>query len=194
VGFTFQFENHAFYVLTFPTADKTWVYDINTNLWHQWTYYNSATGQEHRSKCVYQSYFIGKNYTLAHDDAKVYELDMETYTDDGAEIVRVRSTPHIHNDRKNIRYDRFELDMERGVGLVSGQGSVPQVALQISNDGGYTFGNEMWRSMGAMGKYLARAHWNQLGVSRDRVFKITITDPVKVVLINASINYSLGRT
>lgn len=62
----------------------------------------------------------------------------------------------------------------------------PQVMLQVSRDGGYTYGNEMWTSFGRQGEYLHRAEWRRLGVSRNFVFKFRITDPVKCVLISSA--------
>ena len=62
----------------------------------------------------------------------------------------------------------------------------PQAMLQVSRDGGYTYGNEMWTSFGQVGQYLKRAEWRRLGVSRNYVFKFRITDPVKCVLIGAA--------
>lgn len=66
------------------------------------------------------------------------------------------------------------------------EGSNPQIMLQVSRDGGYTYGNEMWSNLGAIGQYLRRAEWRRLGVSRSFVFKFRITDPIKVVLIGAA--------
>ena len=62
----------------------------------------------------------------------------------------------------------------------------PQAMLQVSRDGGFTYGNEMWTSFGQIGQYLRRAEWRRLGVSRNFVFKFRITDPVKVVLMSAA--------
>jgi len=62
----------------------------------------------------------------------------------------------------------------------------PQIMLQVSRDGGYTYGREMWTSFGAIGQYLRRAEWRRLGVSRSFVFKFRVTDPVKVVIISAA--------
>jgi hypothetical protein len=64
--------------------------------------------------------------------------------------------------------------------------TAPQVMLQISRDGGYTYGNELWTNFGSIGEYTHRAEWRRLGVSRNYVFKFRISDPVKVVLISAS--------
>ena len=76
--------------------------------------------------------------------------------------------------------------MQQGVGLNNGQGQNPQIMLQVSRDGGYTYGNEMWTSFGAQGEFLKRAEWRRLGVSRNYVFKFRISDPVKVVFIGAA--------
>ena len=64
--------------------------------------------------------------------------------------------------------------------------SNPRIMLQISRDGGYTYGTELWIKMGAIGQYRRRAEWRRLGVSRSFVFKFRITDPVKVVIISAT--------
>jgi hypothetical protein len=77
------------------------------------------------------------------------------------------------------------LEMEAGIGLVTGQGSSPTVMLQISRDGGHTYGAEIWRSMGAIGLYKLRAVWNSLGRARDWTMKFRITDPIKVALVAA---------
>ena len=58
--------------------------------------------------------------------------------------------------------------------------------LQVSRDGGYTWGNEMWTTPGQAGEFLHRAEWRRLGVSRNYVFKFRITDPVKVTMISAA--------
>jgi hypothetical protein len=57
--------------------------------------------------------------------------------------------------------------------------------LQISRDGGHTWGKELWTTFGKIGQYLSRAEWRRLGMSRDWLFKLRITDPVKVVMIAA---------
>ena len=75
--------------------------------------------------------------------------------------------------------------MEPGQGLQTGQGSNPQVMLQVSRDGGKTWGAELWRTLGAIGQYRTRANWLRLGRSRDWVMKFRVTDPVKPVFVAA---------
>ena len=69
--------------------------------------------------------------------------------------------------------------------MTSGQGDDPQVMLQMSNDGGHSYGSENWRGAGKLGEYKKRLIWNRLGASRDRVFRIKVTDPVKWVILGA---------
>jgi hypothetical protein len=69
----------------------------------------------------------------------------------------------------------------------------PQMMMQYSDDGAHTWSGERWKSIGKIGQYKARAYWNRLGVGRDRVFKVKVTDPVKVVMIDAKIGATGGR-
>jgi len=73
-----------------------------------------------------------------------------------------------------------------GVGLdAEVQGSNPQLMLRVSNDGGHSFGNERWVSMGRIGEYKNRAVFRRLGRSKNRVYEISGTDPVLIALIDA---------
>lgn len=75
--------------------------------------------------------------------------------------------------------------MESGTGLAYGQGVEPYVWLQKSDDGGRTFGNERWATLGRQGVYRTRVRWNRLGAARNRVFRISMSDPVRTALIGA---------
>lgn len=107
-------------------------------------------------------------------------------------IRRLRRAPHIHAGMDWLYYALLELDIESGVGLESGQGSDPQIMLRWSDDGGHTWSNEHWVSAGKIGKYQQRAIWNKLGRARDRVFEISMSDPVKWVIIGARLNITKG--
>ena len=69
----------------------------------------------------------------------------------------------------------------------------PQAMLRWSNDGGSTWSNEHWTGIGAIGKYRNRAIWRRLGWSRDRVFEVVVTDPVKAVIVSANLKASEGE-
>lgn len=187
VGFCYQQEGHNFYVLNFPTANTTWVYDATTGLWHERAYNNAGTLERHRAN--YHAFAYGVHVVGDYANGKIYELSTSVYTDAGDYITRQRIAPHITSDLDRVIYKAFQLDLETGVGLDgTGQGTDPQVMLQFSDDGAHSWSNEKWTDMGQIGERKARAIWRRLGQSRDRVFKLTITDPVKVVLIGAKLD------
>lgn len=181
-GYTYQQGGHTFYVLTFPAADATWVYDVATQLWHERMWWD-GTEHRHRGECYAFAY--GKPLVLDHSNGKIYEFDLDSYTDDGAAIRSIRRTQHHQQLGARIFWAQLQVDMETGVGLSSGQGSDPQAMLRWSDDGGRTWSSEHWRSFGKLGEYRARAIWRRLGQSRDRVYELTVTDPVKRVIVDA---------
>lgn len=189
-AFTYQKNGHNFYVLNFSEA--TWVYDINTSLWHERAYTNSGALERHRADT--HAFQPGQNVHILGDYAtsKVYVYNDGTYEDNGVEITRLRSTPHMSSENKRIFISRLWLDMEIGVGLLTGQGSDPEIMLDWSDDGGHTWSSEKWKKIGKMGNYSARVFWNRLGSFRDRIFRFKITDPVKVTLIGAYIDANVG--
>jgi len=105
---------------------------------------------------------------------------------------RLRRTPHLSNENLRVFYTKFELDLDRGIGLTTGQGSDPQVMLRWSDDGGHTWSNEHWVSAGKVGEYRKRAIWRRLGQGRDRVFEVTVSDPVAWNLVQAWLDASAG--
>ena len=181
-------------MLIFPTGNVTWVYDVVTQLWHEKESYPvliDGTQGRHRSNCY--ANFAGKHLVGDYLNGKIYEMDMDTYTDNGEVIRRARTTEIVHAERKRLFFNKFEVEFEAGVGLVSGQGSDPQAMLQWSDDNGHTWSNEHWRGIGAIGKYSKRAIWNRCGQSRNRSFKISMTDPVKPVILNATASIDIGE-
>ncbi len=195
VAYTYQQEGHSFYVLNFPTANQTWVYDAATNMWHQRAWRNPADGTLNRHRTACQMSFINENIVGDWENGNLYKLDLDVYTDNGALIPRIRTCPHLSDpDYRWQVFDELRIDMRTGVGLVSGQGSDPQAMLQWSNDGGYTWSNEFWAPMGKIGERRVRAVWRRLGRSRDRVFRVVITDPVAVAFVGASVRVRVGSS
>jgi hypothetical protein len=186
-AYAYQQEGHTFYVLTFPTGNATWVYDASTGLWHERQSFDGLTDRRHLANCY--SFCFNKHLVGSWQDGNLYELDLDTYDDNGQMIKRIRAGQHMHNDRKRVFYHKFELDMEFGVGLDGGaQGEDPQAMLRFSDDGGHTWSNEKWASFGKIGERKKRVFWRKLGQSRDRIFEVKITDPVKVVIVDANVD------
>jgi len=69
----------------------------------------------------------------------------------------------------------------------------PQAMLRWSNDGGSTWSKEYWVSIGKLGRFKNRAIWRRLGMARDRVFEVAVTDPVNAVIVSANLKSSVGE-
>lgn len=192
-AYTYHDGGHSFYVLNFP--DSTWAFDITTKLWHERAYNNGGALERHRAQ--HHAFISQFGFHLAGDyeDNRLYRVDNDVYTDDTVPIVRLRSTPHVSGGGKNLFCKTFQLDLEAGVGLSGGvQGEDPQAILDWSNDGGHTWSNEQWASIGKAGVFQARAKWERLGCFRDRVFRVRISDPVKVAMTGAWIELDEGAS
>lgn len=193
IGYCYQQGGHSFYVLSFPTARKTWCFDSLTETWHERMYRNPALGrnEHHRSTC--HALFNGLNVVGDRLSGKLFVLDPETIDDDGDPLISIRSSPHVYGGGKVGFCGTFELLMESGVGTASGQGSAPTATLRISRNGGRTFGVARQRTLGRAGEYEARARWNRNGRGRDFVFEVSISDPVKRVITGATVEIQWGN-
>jgi hypothetical protein len=178
-GFSYMLSGHPFYQINFPTANASWLYDGQSKCWSKLQY-----GYSGRHRAEMQAQLLAKNYVTDYDNGKLYMFREGIYTDDGATIVREFVSRHqASGDYSHI--SQLWLEMEAGVGLQLGQGTTPQLMMQISRDGGHEWGAEVWREIGAVGKYKARAVFNRLGRARDWLFKFRVTDPVKTVFVAA---------
>ncbi len=196
VGMSYAQDGHEFYVITFPTADKTWCYDLTTGLWHRRAIRDDANVL-HRDHANCMASFQG--FSLAGDKGNglIYAASTTTFTDFsdiGNEIPRIRRCRHLTSDLNEVYYHDFQLQFQPGVGLQTGQGSDPQAMLKWSDDGGFTWSNEHWASIGRVGEYKNRARWQQLGKSRDRIFEVQVTDPVFPVIVSANLRFSPGQS
>jgi hypothetical protein len=128
---------------------------------------------------------------LVTDNAsgRIYVLTADALTDNGNSIVRqVVSETIAQNDLSYFAIDCLRLDVETGVGLATGQGSDPQIGLEVSRDNGQTWGAQMWKSLGKIGEYADYVEWRRLGTARQFTFRWTLSDPVPLTIVSSSIN------
>jgi len=190
-AYTYQQDGHSFYVLNFPSANITWVYDVATEAWHQRAGWLNNSFTRHRGDC--QMAFNDEIVIGDYLAGAIYAYDPTVYTEAGTVQKWLRSwraLPTSQNTLKRTAQHSLQLDCESGVGLELGQGSDPQVMLRWSDDGGHTWSNEHWRSMGRVGEYGRRVIWRRLGMTtklRDRVYEVSGTDPVKIAIMGAEL-------
>jgi hypothetical protein len=196
-GFSYQDQGHSFYVLSFPTGNKTWVYDCATGMWHERTYWDTAVGahQRHRAQC--HCFCFGKHLVGDWKTGTIYEQNINYFDDDGEPKKWLRSAPHLSNEMNWTFYADLQVDMEvgKGIPIVSGAPDPgnPQICMRFSDDGGFTWGNEHYSGAGKLGEYRYRVRWaGSLGRSRDRCFEISSAEPIRVALIDAYVQATAG--
>jgi hypothetical protein len=224
VAYTYQQDGHTFYVINFPSADKTWVYDITTQSWHERAGWVNGVFTRHRSNC--QMSFNNEIVVGDYENGNIYAFDLDVNSDNGAIQKWLRSwraLPSGTNNLKRTAQHSLQLNCESGVGLngiaftdnvqwffytsngdqlvtSSGdflmfsppivEGANPEVMLRWSDDGGHTYSNEHWATMGRIGEYGFRVFWRRLGMTlklRDRVYEVSGTDPVKIAIVGAEL-------
>ena len=267
IAYTYQQDGHAFYVLIFPSANTTWVFDVATNLWHERAAFINGSFTRHRSNC--QMSFNNEIVVGDHELGNIYAFNLDVFSDAGQPQKWLRSwraLPTGANDLKRSAHHSLQLDAETGaidnsvtttpaiidisepnqdlltesgdflvweyisgfinevlltesgdqlvqedggdillavipVSAVGGkilvqQGQLtataidPQVMLRWSDDGGHTWSNSHWRSMGKTGTYGTRVLWRRLGMTlklRDRVYEVSGTDPIKIAIMGAEL-------
>ena len=200
VAYTYQLEGHETYVISFPTLDLTWAYDVTTSLWHKWLWVDSNNVyHRHRTQC--SALFQGVVLAGDWQNGQIYKLDLTNYTDNGDTIRRLRRAPHLVSDLQREYFEELQIQFQPGVGLtgittpLNGEvvGANPQAMLRWSNDGGSTWSSEHWASIGLIGKYQNRIIWRRLGWSRDRIFEVVVTDPIKAVIVSANLKATVGE-
>lgn len=184
IGYTLDFQNQRFYCLVLPGADKAFLFSENNSEWYSW----SSDGG--RTFANSHAYVYRKHLVEDYRNGNLYELDVDTYTDNGVAQIRIRDTGPINGELlgaagRRIEMAAFELDMETGQGTLAGQGINPQVALSFSDDGGKTFGTERWAEIGASGEFQHKVRWTGLGSFFERVIRIRISDPINVSIHSA---------
>ena len=224
IGYTYQQEGHAFYVLIFPSANATWVYDVATGAWHERAGFQNGQFVRHRSNC--QMTFNSETIVGDYENGNIYAFDLDVYADNGQPQKWLRSwraLPTGANNLKRTAQHSLQLDAETGVGLngidpadpleyvlateandeiitedgdliaitvATVEGANPEVMLRWSDEGGHTWSNEHWKSMGRIGTYGTRTLWRRLGMTiklRDRVYEVSGTDPVKIDIMGAEL-------
>jgi hypothetical protein len=189
IGWTEQDRGHTFYVLFFPSGNLTWVYDLTTSMWHKRLFWNTQQGTyvAHLARC--HMYAFGKHLVGDRQSGTIYDMSQNYLDDNGSPIRRLRRAPHISTEQ-NWEFHKFlQIDVEVGIGptINDAQGNPrePQMFLRWSDDGGHMWSNYHVLGCGLLGQYKRRVIQRRMGKSRDRIYEITMTDPVSWRIVDA---------
>lgn len=189
VGYTFTLQGQNFYCIN--VGGKSFILNESLGIKGWFELSSGLVGGVWQGGDVIDCY--GKNMVADTTNGKVYELDLDTYKNDGDPLKRTRVTRSINGDvfnmkGKRIQMSRLELIMETGVGLITGQGENPRIMIEISCDGGRTFKAGSWARVGRMGEHVIKVEFFSLLSFYDAMFKITTTDPVNYTIFSGTID------
>jgi hypothetical protein len=189
ISYGYEEEGHAFLMMTLPQADRTWCFDLTAGVWHQRASFQASTGQFHRHRSNAFMDFGDVRLVGDYQTGNVHRMSRDYYTDNGAPLICIRRTPHLWSkaNRERIFFAQLQIEFTPGVGLQTGQGSDPQLMLRWSDDGGFTWSNQHWKTIGKAGQTKNRAIFRQLGRARDRVWEASFSDPVPRDIIGATL-------
>lgn len=179
VAGSYQVDGHTFYILSFPTADKSWAYDLATDQWHELTWADND-GVEHRDRCPFYAHAYGKVIGQDWETGLLYEIDTGTYTDNGQPIYFRRGFPHVLSEMNRLTHWALVADIQ--CGTTTDNDAEPLLNLRWSDDRGQTWGDPITQTMGKIGEYLISPQFQRLGMARDRVYELFWSENVKTAL------------
>ena len=188
-GFCYSVADHNFYVLQLNSIGETWVYDTLDGGWHQRTSRSRKSGIESQWRAGGIAYYREKFYTFTNDGC-VCGFQRDYWSEDFPDgtsypMIRHRQTAVIVDGLKNFILE--EIAVECNVGSWEDYSLKPELLLEVSKDGGNTFGNVKHASLGRTGDYSHRVRFRNLGMCRKCVLRITYSHPTELTLNSCSI-------
>ncbi len=186
-AFAYSQDGHFQVQFTFPSEDKTWVYDL-----HSENFYEKQSYGYGRHLATAALKFGGKLLVGIEGSGNLYEWDYATYNDDGDMIYRERRAPIAADPSgKEVSCTHLRIIMDAGLGSIAGED--PQVMLDYSIDGGITFINEQQAGIGKQGERTTTVDFYSLGSSNcGFIFRVRMTDEAPWVIMGAVASFEQG--
>ena len=183
VAYQYTCRGHLMYVITFPNANATLVYDRTTKQWHEMSHTNTFTGSQDahlsRNHCKFQTLdLVGDNF------GNIYIMSPTVYTDNGTSIRCLRTTQPVNTEFQYFGIDCLEVRMNSGL---ASAGTTPLITMRFSNDGSNNWSWEESRPIGSTGSFGQRIRWNRLGSAIEWEFEFVIDSNTSFSIIDASI-------
>ena len=196
-AYGYSYSNHSYYVIHFKDKndrERSFAYDLISGDWHERTSIDSTTGKTETTHYVYPIFnregklILGGYRTKRY--ASLFEARKDYWYEDlnstvKTSFIRGRQTPLIIDSERNFLINA--LSIEGNFGNCDDRTITPECMLEISRDGGYTYGSTVVRKLPLTGEYKKRVAWNNLGMVRNCVIKFTTSSPIDLTLSNASL-------
>lgn len=172
------------YFVGFALPTTTIVYDLTSQRWHERKSYVESEQAAHRVSSIITAY--GRVLCADTVDGRIGEIDPDVYTEYGSNMIRSVATQPFQNNMLSIFVPSIELTIESGVG--NADSVDPMIVMERSKDG-KTWEAPRPRKIGKIGDYKRRAIWRRNGrAARFEIFRFTLSDPVKPVIIQLTAN------
>lgn len=196
IGFVYEQSGHEFYVLTFPTEEKTWVFDLQTGSWHRRTSYLPTINPQSpysrlRAECY--AYFNGKHCVGDLISGNVLYLDSTVYTENSSTILREITTPTVYQSQDILAVQNFSVEFEPNIGTESGEGLDPEVKIRVSKDGGFTWSDWYTRSLANLGEYNKAVTVTRFGSGKKFTMQMQLSDPVNAIVVAVTSDVKVPR-
>lgn len=182
-GTTFKINNHSFYKLSFIGQDKTWLYDITEKQWSELSSKYTVEARQGRWRADILTFFNNEYICFHRHSNNIYKLKSSVYTEGGEPILWQLTSQVFESDRDRLTFPKLDVYMEHGTGNSVAPGDDPVINLEWSDDGGHTWSNVIKTPFGKLGEYFRYVSFLKLGMSRNRIFRLTGGDPVKTVIV-----------
>lgn len=203
IGFTFSHNGHSFYTLQFPKGNKTFVYDLVTDSWHERTHLNRHVGLLEMHHGLYATKNFDKLIVGDIGHSTVFEFRADYYLNDDPDSTAVnyirciKTSPILFSNGNLVRYNSMQVIFQQGVGLsvdtTFDNAIEPKAWVAWSDDAGMTWTSETDVPMGAQGEYTKRSRLLTGGMSRNRMWRIAVTAPVQVILVGIIVDQLVCR-
>jgi len=193
-SFAYSTSHHMFLILQLNTLGETWCYDISEKEWHQRTSRDSKTTLEIQWRPGGIAYWHQKFYVFTNDGMVGRLEGWEEQWPDGFKlpVIRHRQGPVFVSDNRPFIIE--ECALECNVGTHPDYKQDPDVLLEVSKDGGMTFGNVRSAKFGRTGQYDHRVRFHALGMVRLCVLRVTFSEPMDFVLTDCDIRAAKTRS
>jgi len=188
-SFTFGINGHSFVGFTFESilvTSRTFVFNVTASaLAQKRVWFELQSGIDEGAWRVAGINFVYNKLIVSDtQDGRIGYLDEDVFTEYGDVLLSEKVTAPIAADGSALIFDTLELVIDAGQGLITGQGSDPQVMMDFSDDGGRNWSYELWADLGAIGEYYRQVEWRRLGHTRQtRIARFRVTDPIQRTFI-----------
>lgn len=160
--FYYRDEGHEFVCVVF--ADRpAWCFDITTNEWHERGEGVLEAWSMRHAAMVYDAPYA------CNDTGNFVKL-ARTNEDFSGPLRRIAVSRLIGGENRRFRVSRMQVNFRTGF--------TGTAMLRTSQDRGMTWGAPKERSTGDVGEYRTQVAWRALGMFRNFVCELSISDPV----------------